>query len=118
MQHLVCTLDIWDTAGQERFSSMHPSYYHQSHACILVCTIYMLLVELTMQQHLWQLSLTLLLVLKMKEFLFSFYLHSSQAFDITRKTTYKNLAKWYKELREYRSDIPCIVVANKIDSIL
>ncbi|XP_028408288.1 rab-like protein 2A [Dendronephthya gigantea] len=65
-------VDIWDTAGQERFNSMHPSYYHQSHACIL-------------------------------------------AFDITRKTTYKNLAKWYKELREYRSDIPCIVVANKID---
>ena len=29
-------LDFWDTAGQERFSSMHPSYYHQAHACILV----------------------------------------------------------------------------------
>ena len=28
--------DIWDTAGQERFNSMHPSYYHQAHACILV----------------------------------------------------------------------------------
>lgn len=65
-------VDIWDTAGQERFSSMHPSYYHQAHSCIL-------------------------------------------AFDISRKTTYKNLLRWYKELREYRSDIPCIVVANKID---
>ncbi|XP_014663761.1 PREDICTED: rab-like protein 2A [Priapulus caudatus] len=31
----VC-VDFWDTAGQERFSNMHPSYYHQAHACILV----------------------------------------------------------------------------------
>jgi len=29
-------VDFWDTAGQERFSSMHPSYYHRAHACILV----------------------------------------------------------------------------------
>ncbi|CAH3105142.1 unnamed protein product [Pocillopora meandrina] len=65
-------VDFWDTAGQERFSSMHPSYYHQAHSCLLV-------------------------------------------FDITRKVTYKNLAKWYKELREYRENIPCIVIANKID---
>lgn len=28
--------DFWDTAGQERFTSMHPSYYHEAHACILV----------------------------------------------------------------------------------
>ena len=28
--------DFWDTAGQERFNSMHPSYYHQAQACILV----------------------------------------------------------------------------------
>eukprot|EP00112_Aurelia_sp_Birch-Aquarium-sp1_P011274 Seg237.5 transcript_id=Seg237.5/GoldUCD/mRNA.D3Y31 product="Rab-like protein 2A" protein_id=Seg237.5/GoldUCD/D3Y31 len=65
-------VEFWDTAGQERFSSMHPSYYHQANACILV-------------------------------------------FDITRKITYKNLAQWYKELRQYRDKIPCIVVANKID---
>jgi len=32
----VPVVDFWDTAGQERFSSMHPSYYHQAHACILV----------------------------------------------------------------------------------
>nr|AME21656.1 RABL2 [Andalucia godoyi] len=36
-------------------------------------------------------------------------------FDITRKVTYKNLEKWYKELMEYRRGIPCIVVGNKID---
>ncbi|KAI9096925.1 P-loop containing nucleoside triphosphate hydrolase protein [Phlyctochytrium arcticum] len=30
------TIDFWDTAGQERFLSMHPSYYHGAHACILV----------------------------------------------------------------------------------
>ncbi|CAG0884102.1 unnamed protein product [Darwinula stevensoni] len=29
-------VDFWDTAGQERFQSMHASYYHQGHACILV----------------------------------------------------------------------------------
>ncbi|XP_023346035.1 rab-like protein 2A [Eurytemora carolleeae] len=29
-------IDFWDTAGQERFNSMHRSYYHQAHACILV----------------------------------------------------------------------------------
>lgn len=28
--------DFWDTAGQERFNNMHPSYYHQAHACIVV----------------------------------------------------------------------------------
>eukprot|EP00056_Hartaetosiga_gracilis_P017135 m.6504 g.6504 ORF g.6504 m.6504 type:complete len:195 (-) comp5294_c0_seq1:1685-2269(-) len=32
-------VDFWDTAGQERFSSMHPSYYHDAHACILVFDI-------------------------------------------------------------------------------
>lgn len=39
----------------------------------------------------------------------------SQVFDVQRKITYKNLANWYKELREYRPEIPCCVVANKID---
>ncbi|PAA47856.1 hypothetical protein BOX15_Mlig008507g1, partial [Macrostomum lignano] len=29
-------IDFWDTAGQERFQSMHTSYYHQAHCCILV----------------------------------------------------------------------------------
>ncbi|GLD95401.1 hypothetical protein PINS_up004045 [Pythium insidiosum] len=36
-------------------------------------------------------------------------------FDVTRKTTYQNLANWYKELREYCENIPCFLVANKID---
>nr|XP_006633838.1 PREDICTED: rab-like protein 2B [Lepisosteus oculatus] len=66
-------VDFWDTAGQERFQSMHPSYYHKAHACIMV-------------------------------------------FDVQRKITYKNLSNWYMELREYRPEIPCIVVANKIDA--
>ena len=65
-------IEFWDTAGQERFASMHPSYYHQAQACILV-------------------------------------------FDATRKITYKNLPKWYQELRKYRPNIPCFLVANKID---
>ena len=29
-------LDFWDTAGQERFKNLHPSYYHNASACILV----------------------------------------------------------------------------------
>ncbi|KAM5171250.1 rab-like protein 2A [Mantella aurantiaca] len=68
-------VDFWDTAGQERFQSMHASYYHKAHACIMV-------------------------------------------FDVQRKITYKNLSSWYQELREYRPEIPCIVVANKIDADL
>jgi len=72
----------------------------------------------------------------------------AQAFDVTRKLTYKNLSSWcaeprelvsvprsvlsigvtarccllgsprrcrFKELQEHRKNIPCIVVANKID---
>jgi Rab-like protein 2 len=34
---------------------------------------------------------------------------------VTRKNTYQNLTKWYKELMEYRKGIPVVVVANKID---
>ena len=34
---------------------------------------------------------------------------------MTRKVTYKNLSHWYEELRKYRPDIPCFLVANKID---
>lgn len=36
-------------------------------------------------------------------------------FDVTRKITYQHLADWYAELREYCSDIPVVLVANKID---
>ena len=36
-------------------------------------------------------------------------------FDVTRKSTYKNLNEWYAELRKYRENIPVIVLANKID---
>ncbi|KAG8012589.1 Outer dense fiber protein 3-B [Nibea albiflora] len=42
----------------------------------------------------------------------------SEVFDVQRKITYKNLANWYRELREYRPEIPCCVVANKIDADL
>ncbi|XP_034234993.1 rab-like protein 2A [Thrips palmi] len=66
-------VDFWDTAGQEMFQSMHPSYYHQAHACIMV-------------------------------------------FDATRKITYKNLERWYKELRQYRPHIPVFCAVNKIDA--
>ena len=37
------------------------------------------------------------------------------AFDVTRKATYKNMERWYNELREYCGSIPVLVCANKID---
>lgn len=36
-------------------------------------------------------------------------------FDVTRKVTYQHLADWYKELRDYCDNIPCVLIANKID---
>ena len=36
-------------------------------------------------------------------------------FDLGRKTTYKHLETWYSELREFRPEIPVVVVGNKID---
>ena len=36
-------------------------------------------------------------------------------FDVTRKSTYLNLKRWYTELRKYCPYIPVILVANKID---
>ncbi|XP_021428322.2 rab-like protein 2A isoform X2 [Oncorhynchus mykiss] len=48
------------------------------------------------------------------------YYHKAHAcimvFDVQRKITYKNLTSWYTGLREYRPEIPCVVVANKIDA--
>lgn len=38
-----------------------------------------------------------------------------QCFDVTRKITYKNLAKWHKELSTQRPNIPIICIGNKID---
>ncbi|XP_077529129.1 rab-like protein 2A isoform X2 [Haemaphysalis longicornis] len=35
-RHKTNVNDFWDTAGQERFKTLHPSYYHQANACILV----------------------------------------------------------------------------------
>lgn len=47
------------------------------------------------------------------------YYHQAHAcifvFDVTRKVTYKNLGRWYEELRQYRPDIPCVCLGNKID---
>merc|ERR1711935_1092374 len=71
-QNIPVDVDFWDTAGQERFNSMHPSYYHNAHACIMV-------------------------------------------FDVGRKSTYKSLGNWYKELRNFCPKIPVIVCANKVD---
>ncbi|XP_010081433.1 PREDICTED: LOW QUALITY PROTEIN: rab-like protein 2A [Pterocles gutturalis] len=48
------------------------------------------------------------------------YYHKAHAcvmvFDVQWKVTYKNLNTWYKELREFCPEIPCSMVANKIDA--
>ncbi|GBG31366.1 Rab-like protein 2A [Hondaea fermentalgiana] len=36
-------------------------------------------------------------------------------FDVTRKATYQHLPQWLAELRQYAENVPCLVVANKID---
>jgi len=36
MNNKTFEVDFWDTAGQDRFASIHPSYFHRAHACILV----------------------------------------------------------------------------------
>lgn len=36
-------------------------------------------------------------------------------FDVTRKPTYVHLKAWYNELKLYCPDIPCVLVANKVD---
>ena len=41
-----------------------------------------------------------------------------QIFDATRKVTYKNLDRWYTELRDIRPHIPCLCAVNKIDSAM
>ncbi|CAF3570322.1 unnamed protein product [Rotaria socialis] len=47
------------------------------------------------------------------------YFHQADAcimiFDATRKITYKNLDRWYNELRDIRPHIPCLCVVNKVD---
>ncbi|XP_053521959.1 rab-like protein 2B [Artibeus jamaicensis] len=42
---------------------------------------------------------------------------SLQVFDVQRKVTFRNLGTWYAELRDFRPEIPCVLVANKIDDI-
>lgn len=37
-------------------------------------------------------------------------------FDVTRKITYQHLTDWYAELREHCPNIPCVLIANKIDA--
>eukprot|EP00996_Jenningsia_fusiforme_P004289 NODE_5103_length_718_cov_60.681614_g4736_i0.p2 GENE.NODE_5103_length_718_cov_60.681614_g4736_i0~~NODE_5103_length_718_cov_60.681614_g4736_i0.p2 ORF type:complete len:194 (-),score=35.18 NODE_5103_length_718_cov_60.681614_g4736_i0:77-658(-) len=32
-------VDFWDTAGQDRFNTIHPTYFHGAHCCILVFDI-------------------------------------------------------------------------------
>ncbi|CAF0742495.1 unnamed protein product [Adineta steineri] len=50
------------------------------------------------------------------------YFHQAHAcimiFDATRKVTYKNLERWYTELRDIRPHIPCLCAVNKIDSAM
>ena len=89
---------------------MHPSYYHQAHACILVSN--------TVCVCAFMKTVTKLIVSKtITKFTTLVCSACPQVFDTTRKITYKNLSHWYAELRQHRPDIPCILVANKIDGM-
>ncbi|CAF2822096.1 unnamed protein product [Rotaria sp. Silwood2] len=50
------------------------------------------------------------------------YFHQAHAcimiFDATQKVTYKNLDRWYNELRDIRPHIPCLCAVNKIDAAI
>lgn len=105
------TTDIWDTAGQERFARyvatlmiwVHHlnSNVSSSAACIPPITSGHMLAS-------WSVAL-----LNKRQVVF--VLPPLQAFDVTRKVTYQNLSKWYKELRLHCENVPVILVANKID---
>ncbi|CAM4832266.1 unnamed protein product [Rotaria magnacalcarata] len=119
-------IEFWDTAGQEKFDNIHHSYFHQAHACIMVFNGNSLnrIHELSSTQ-----EKTLSLPLSPKKiisqfdrkkvelfkFLFGGGLLGHPIFDATRKITYKNLDRWYNELRDIRPHIPCLCVANKVD---
>ncbi|XP_037703489.1 rab-like protein 2B isoform X2 [Choloepus didactylus] len=106
-------VDFWDTAGQERFQSMHASYYHKAHACIMKFGPVALLLILCL---LWCEAWTVCSVEGLGGYGYGDQPPAGwQVFDVQRKVTYKNLGTWYTELREFRPEIPCIVVANKID---
>ena len=89
-------IDFWDTAGQERFNTMHRSYYHQAHACIMVFDATRKVIDSGLEQQ--------------QTIRFSkFHLR------LSHQVTYKNLSTWYTELRQYRPAIPTLLAANKID---
>ena len=89
-------IDFWDTAGQERFNTMHRSYYHQAHACIMVFDATRKVIDSGLEQQ--------------QTIRFSkFHLR------LSHQVTYKNLTTWYTELRQYRPAIPTLLAANKID---
>ncbi|KAF1334259.1 Ras family gtpase, partial [Globisporangium splendens] len=93
--------DFWGTADQERFSSMHPSYYYGA-------TVYILVLYSTEPPFVacWR--------CRSRHGVLTIGV-TGQVFNVTQKVTYQNLANWYKELREYCENIPCFLVANKID---
>ncbi|XP_023448020.1 rab-like protein 2B isoform X5 [Dasypus novemcinctus] len=101
-------VDFWDTAGQERFQSVHASYYHKAHACIM--EIHHGACHSIRTRPILQLAFC-----NLQHFILGTE-RVVQVFDVQRKVTYKNLSTWYTELREFRPEIPCIVVANKIDA--
>ncbi|CAF4387752.1 unnamed protein product [Rotaria magnacalcarata] len=47
--------------------------------------------------------------------LWNLHFSLQKIFDATRKITYKNLDRWYNELRDIRPHIPCLCVVNKVD---
>lgn len=115
-------VDFWDTAGQERFNNMHPSYYHQAHACLLVNPSprsHHHLLPHPLPPSSRQVASTSTCIGSLSAVLGSLQrldgmltadalLGGWQVFDITRKITYKHLSTWLK-VRCFRLKLkPCV----------
>ena len=92
-----------DTAGQEKFNKLHPSYYYQAHACILVFDVTRKLTYKNLERCATSLPL-----------------RGSSPFrsrfrKLTTPLVQTQTSRWYQELQEYCEGIPTFVVANKID---
>lgn len=131
-------LDFWDTAGQEAFNRMHPSYVsfvkllsrHSSSAELRVAPVCrsrnndepFLFFLNVLYFGLSNLAFTCLCAYINVCFLKCIAIHQYYrahccilVFDVTRKVTYQHLSDWYQELRDHCDNIPCVLVANKID---
>ncbi|RYG48306.1 hypothetical protein EON67_07730 [archaeon] len=110
-------IDFWDTAGQERFASMHASYYHKAHACILVF-------DVTRKVTYTNLMNWCVPAASPVRGTSSALAHKVRVSGPSTQRAHTRMrapvctcarACRYTELRKYCETIPCFCVANKID---